>query len=340
MKNISFADSFEVLCLQAADNGRGPILFGDCLDRVRTAGRPFMIGRIFPSVYLEFPLAGEPFLDVTILYGKLDAEERIASEAAAGSEPMLDWFASICDAHDNLACGFELDTKNEQLPAAAVHFQPRAHTELVEPFFATIGEPERAALYLDLAARMPPNWSLSFFGVFRGRPSSPLRVCGYLENSTLAPYAKDPRNLAALFDDVGFSAYDGAMLQQISELMAAAPGTVDFQFDVFPDGTLGDIFALDVQFGIQQPELVHESFETGPVARVMRLLEGWGTVDERWKLAADAAFARAIPVTLDDGTVNRLAFTLMPQWLKVRWSGTRLQPSKLYHLATTKLMEP
>ena len=61
MRLLSHADAFEVLCLQAADNGRGEVLFGDCLKRARQYGRAFMVGPDFPDVYLEFPLAGAPF---------------------------------------------------------------------------------------------------------------------------------------------------------------------------------------------------------------------------------------------------------------------------------------
>ena len=77
MKALSHADAFEVLCLQAADDGRGDVLFGDSLPRARKALRPFMVGERFPSVYLEFPLLGAPFLDVTVLYAALEAGTRI-----------------------------------------------------------------------------------------------------------------------------------------------------------------------------------------------------------------------------------------------------------------------
>ena len=155
MRAPSNATALEVLLLQAADDGRGARLFGPSLERARVACRPFMAVEEFPDVYLEFPLAGDPFLDITLLYGELGPGTRIDSPAAAGSEPMLDWCAGVQRDYDDVCCGFELDTKNEQLPAAAVHFQPRAHLELVAPFCEAIGEPERARLYLDLNDRMP-----------------------------------------------------------------------------------------------------------------------------------------------------------------------------------------
>lgn len=129
------------------------------------------------------------------------------------------------------------------------------------------------------------------------------------------------------------------MLEQVSEIMSMAPGTVDFQFDVFPDGSLGSTFSLDIQFEIQQPILVHTSFREGPASRVMRLLQEWNIADERWRLVPQASFACSIPMRLEDGNLGKFAFTLMPQWVKVRWTDGVLQPSKLYHLAKASLLD-
>lgn len=328
----SYPDAFEVLCLQAADGGRGPVLFGESLERARKTVRPFIVGREFPNVYLEFPLAGDPFLDVTVLYGQLDPDTHIDSAAAGDVAGLFSWYAGARASAPEISCGFELDTKLPELATAAVHFQPRKQTELVRPFCEAVGEPERADLYLDLAARMPEGWPLSFFGMFRGRPGSPLRVCGYLREQQRFSYAEDSRLLAEAFDQVGFSAYDDAMLAQVAALMETAPIGVDFQFDVHPDGGIGSTFAIDIQLAIQRPEQVRESFANGPASRVMGLLEEWGAADARWKLVADAAFARAVPVIKPDGTLDRFSFTLMPQWVKARWIDCVLQPAKLYDL--------
>lgn len=338
MRIPSHADAFEVLCLQAADEGRGAVLFGESLGRARKAVRPFMVGEKFPSVYLEFPLIGKPFLDVTVLLGKLVAGTRIDSPAAEGTDNLLEWAANVCGKSDGICCGFELDVKEPSLPTAAVHFQHFARMNLVTPFLEAIGESERVRAYLDLAARMPESWPLAFLGLFRGRPHAPLRACGYLNAQEKTACAEDPARIANVFDTVGFDAYDNAMIEHASELLRAAPGTVDFQFDVFGDGSLGPTFAFDVQFGIAQPDEVRASFTGGPAARVLELLESWGIADGRWQLAGDAAFARAINVELDNGGTGRYAFTLMPQWVKARWTDRDLQPSKLYHLAKAELM--
>ncbi|MBR3158340.1 MAG: hypothetical protein IKF14_04470 [Atopobiaceae bacterium] len=332
MRAPSYADCFQVLLLQLSDEGRKEVLLGDAVDRARMVCLPFIVGKKFPDVYFEFPLAGDPFLDTTLLYEELEPGTHIDSPAAGDVQGLLDWFGPVRHEHPNVSFGFELDTSKLELPKAALHFQPRTLTELVRPFCELAGEPERADLYLNLAARMPEGWPLSFFGMFRGRPNSPLRVCGYLPTNECDACVADPRHLAEVFDAIGFTAYDDAMLIQVSQLMGVAPSGVDFQFDVYPDGHLGDVFAIDTQYGIERPEAVRSSFAQGPAEKVMSLLQLMGAADERWKLAPGAAFARAIPVTLDDGTPNKLAFTLMPQWSKARWRAGELQPAKLYYL--------
>lgn len=339
MQAPSFADSLKVLLLQEADEGRGGALCGKNVDRVAHEAGPFMIGEEFPSVYLESPLLGDPFTDITVLYSRLAPGTHVKHPAAAGTDAMLGWFADACEGLSHVCCGFELDTKEPELPAAAVHFQPRKHADLVRPFCESLGESARGELYLDLAARMPEGWPLSFFGMFRGRPGSPLRVCGYLSPEEQEACANDPMHLARIFGKVGFTAYDEAMLNEVSTLFATAPQQADFQFDVYPDGSLGDTFAIDIQFKIEQPEAVQASFESGRASRIMRLLEEKGAADERWKLVPNAAFARAIPIQQENGTLGRFAFSLMPQWAKARWRNRTLQPAKIYMLATAGFLE-
>ena len=338
MRQPSHADAFQVLLLQAADEGRGPALFGDSLVRAREAVPPFLVGERFPDIYLEHPLLGEPYLDATVLYGEIPLGMRVDSPLAAGRADLFDWFAEAHARCDDISFGFELDTKLDETPAAGIHFQPRSHIELVEPFCEAAGEPDRAALYQQMARRMPDGWPLSFFGMFCGRPDSPLRVCGYLGTGEKDACTQDPERMAAVFDAVGFSAYDDQMLGQIRELMASAPSAVDFQFDVYPDGSLGETFGIDVQFGIEQTAKVQASFADGPAARVVDLLQAWNVADRRWSLGVDATFARAIPIEQPDGAFAGFAFTLMPQWVKVRWTRGRLQPSKLYLLARADLL--
>lgn len=339
IRTPSPASAFEVLCVQLADEGRGPILFGDDVARARDLVRPFIVGKQPPTAYFEFPLIGDPFLDVTLLYGALEPSTVIDSPAAAGTEEAMAWASQAARKHDSITFGYELDTSKDVLPPAAMHFQPREHTELVRPFCERLGEPERADLYLDFAERVPQGWGPSFFGLFRGRPAAPLRVCGYLGDEVVSACIDEPGYLAEVFDQVGFTAYDSAMVDQARELLRRAPSAVDYQFDIYPDGRLGNAFAFDLQFNTEVVEAARASLTEGPGARVLNHLESLGVADERWYLIADTVFARGVPTLNDDGSVSDYSFTVMPGWMKTRWIDGVLQPAKFYLLGKSGVLE-
>ena len=339
MKIPSNALACRTLFLQAADNGRGPLLFGHSGDRACKAILPFLEGVPFPEIYLEFPLAGEPFLDVTLLYGKIKPGTRFDSPAAVGTEAVIDWFADARAEYPQISFGYELDTKEDSPGPAAVHFQPRSHRDLVMPFCRALGREDAGLLYMDLAARMPGGWPLAFFGLFRGRTDSPLRVCGYMDPAEKQRCAENPSRLKTVFSSVGFNAWDDLMLSRIAAALAAAPSTVDFQFDILPDGTLGSTFALDIGFRTEPSETIRSSFLGGPFAEVMNLFESWSAADSRWKLVSDISLTRSIPVEDEEGRTRPFALVLQPHWIKIRWTEGVLQNSKMYCLAHAGLAD-
>ena len=297
---------------------------------MRDAALPFLIGEKFPEIYLEFPLAGKPFLDVTLLYGELDEDAHIDSALAAGCEDVISFYARERIKDESIGFGFEIDCSGPHPSAAGVHFQPRSRTELVEPFCEVAGSLGKAALYLAQDKRMPQGWPLAFFGMFRGRADSPLRVCGYLKEQERRACAADPNRLACALGQAGFTAYDETMLAQASCILGLAPADADFQLDVLGDGSLGDMFAIDVRFDQLSSAEVRKSFASGAGAAIMAKLREWGIADGRAAHVADMAFTRGVNVQRDDGSSVPFGFSLVPGWLKVRWRGGVLQPAKMY----------
>ena len=320
----------QALFLHAADEGRGAALFGENWKETLNRVLPFVECVPFPSLYLEFPLAGDPFLDVTALYGEVASGTRFRSEAAAGTERMIDWFAQVSAQSNSLSFGFELDAGNDAFAPAAVHFQHYSHIRLAQEFCDALGEPAAGQLYMEQTACMPEGWTPAFFGMFRGRPGSPLRVCGYLNRDEQRRSAEDPSRLEEVFRQVGFRAYDDRMLRQIRTLLAMTPVGADFQFDVYPDRRIGDTFAIDFCLGLKQSGLQKASFVNGTCADVMKQLETWGAADDRWHLAAGTCLTRALPVTDEDGRKKVYAMTVCPKWVKARWRSGVLQKAKLY----------
>ena len=329
-----------MLLIHAASASRGEALFGDSLERVKNILPDFVAPvdlKNFPDLYLEFPLLGDPFLDVEVLYSNIPEDARISSPLAAGTEQMIAWLAQTINEYPEVCGGFEIDTKLSPQITAAVHFQPWEHTELAMEFCEIIGEPQYGQLYRKMAVRMPKGWKPSYFGLFKGRPGSPLRIGGYMNRKQAASCVDEPLPLIRLFDAVGFTAYDEPMIREICSVLAVSPGYVDYQFDVYPDEAVGDSFAIDTSFAIQQPEAFMAAFydREGSGAKYLDLLQKWGIADERWRKGLEAVFAGAI--SLKEGAVT---FSMFPQWFKVRWTGKRLQPAKMYLLAKAGYIHP
>jgi len=102
------------------------------------------------------------------------------------------------------------------------------------------------------------------------------------------------------------------------------------QFDVLSDGSLGDMFAIEIRFDRLSSDEVLKSFADGAGASIMGQLREWGIADERANHVADMAFTRGVSLGAEDGSSAPFGFSLVPGWLKVRWRGGVLQPAKMY----------
>ncbi|MBP5261174.1 MAG: hypothetical protein J6Z43_03490 [Clostridiales bacterium] len=320
-----YEDDLQLLLALAADEGREKVLFGECLDTAQKVLPDYLKGDTFPKIYLEFPLTGEPFLEVTVGYGPVsDTEEN----------NMLKWVSDKAKIDKGVCCGYELDLKNGVPIRPAIHFQPRRSHKLVEPFLSIIGEHDKAPLYHSMTERLPESWQPAMFGLFRGRPGSPLRIGGYLSRNEIDECIRDKERIPQIFERAGFKAYDGEMIEQLDSLMSVLPDLAGYQFDIFPDGSLGDVFAIDLHLPAMRSGEMHAFFEEGDGAGLARLLSKWEIIDRRFDKVLDMAFAGAIPV--QDGL---RAYVLRPDWIKVRWTNRKLQPAKMYVLTTAGLIK-
>ncbi|MBR6160081.1 MAG: hypothetical protein IKQ40_07235 [Lachnospiraceae bacterium] len=315
MTTLTYEDVFNIMCDHLGDHDYDRLFSADGLSRVRKIMPPFLAGRRFPEIYLEFPLAGSPFLDATVLYNMLSGEEMITSPLAQGCERMLRCFADLQEDHPVICCGFEIDT-DSPYAAAAVHFEPYEHTECVMPFCQSIGMNQYGELYLKMADRMRNTWPLSFFGMFRGRSDAPLRVCGYLSTNNSRGGRRVKDTVASALETAGFSAYDDMMLEDIRTVLDAASSGRDYQMDVYPDGTTGDTFSLDIAL-------------SGNDDMVMSLLKEWHIADGRLDMTGDLRSSFAIPV-VDGDDITAFIMIIKPAWVKFRWKDRLLQNAKCY----------
>lgn len=323
--------AFEILCSLCASEGRGEALFGEDIKRLPERIGPFLDTAPFPSMHLEFPLKNEPYTDVTVLYRTIEAGMRIRSEAVGDTGSLLDWYADICRKYPRVCFGFELDSALDHMKAA-FGFQPREAKELVGPFCKITGTDRQGECYLRVAEKMPKAWPLSYFGVYPGRDNAPFRVCGYYDRRAASSHDILPDGIRADFDRIGFGAYDDQMLEQISKILSLGVNAIDFQFDIYPDESFGDVFSLDVQLREMSSARVREAFESGVSAEVMSILKSWGIADDRASLVKETSLSRGIKVMSENDGMVDYALICKPEWIKIRWKSCRLQPSKCYCL--------
>lgn len=329
MRKPTQMEVFDALYTLAAGGGRKEALFGNSYELARPAFERTLIGKQYPVVHIEFPLLGEPCFDLLTSPGMVEAGDRFAPGAGFGHQATFDWYASVCEQYGALGCGFELDLSAGETERAAVYFQQFEHYELVEPFLATVGEAERARDYHNILNRMPKGWPPAYVGLFPGRPGTPMRMGGYLDLNELTRCGEDPSHLGECFRQIGFSAFDDTMLVRCTELIRLAP-LVDFQFDITTEGRLGNTFGLSLGFSTVAPREAKECMESGYGTQIMQMLQGWGLADDRWKLVADAAFARHVGYTRDDGSEGRFALCTRFNFAKVKFKACEAQPAKFY----------
>ena len=333
MRKPSQMEAFDALYAIAAGDGREEALFGNSIALARPAYERTLLGNEIPKAYFEFPLLGEPCFDLLSGYDYVEPGARFAPGRGYGRQDMMSWFAGVCGTDHTMGCGFELDTSTGETERAAVYLQQQSRHELVGPFLESVGEPWRAQAYLDVLARMPSGWQPSYVGLFPGREGTPARIGGYMGADELARCADDPRLLGEWFRQIGFLAFDWPMLERCAKLMGFAP-SADFQFDIMPDGTLGDTFGLSLSLNEAKPNEARKCMESGYGATILRTLQGWGLADERWKLIAGAAFARFFRFEREDGALGSFALWIRLNYAKVKFRACEPLPAKFYLTCT------
>ncbi|MBO4265743.1 MAG: hypothetical protein J5910_00970 [Lachnospiraceae bacterium] len=331
MSELNNRKAFELLCAFCGSGGKAETLFGEDIKRLPERIGPFLNTDPFPSIHLEFPLLGEPFTDVTVLYRDIEAGMRIKSEAVGDTGSLLDWYADVCRKYPRICFGFELDSALDH-KKAAFGFQPRESEELVRPFCKITGTVLQGEHYLRAAQKMPARWPLSYFGVYPGRDNAPFRVCGYYDRRELSSHDISPEKIRADLDTIGFRSYDATMLEQISKILSLEVNAIDFQFDICPDESFGDVFSLDVQLKEMGSAKVSEAFESGVSAEVMSILRSWGIADGRTSMIKKTSLSRGIKVMSENDGMIDYALICKPEWIKIRWKSCKLQPSKCYCL--------
>lgn len=325
-----FSAIYEIVTAQ----GREAALFGDARQGASEFFDRSLVLGTFPVLYFEFPLLGEPYLDMLAIYEHVPANPRFAPGGGYGYQEVFDWYGGL-DAARRAAIGIELDLSQGVTEQGGLYFQQRGELALLREFLATVGQGQRSDAYTRMQQRMPRGWKAAYVGLFPAREGTPMRLGGYLSEPMRRLCSEDPSFMASRFEEMGFLAYDRPMLERCASLMGLTPG-IDFQFDLDPDGNLLDTFGLSLSFGRCKLSEVDECFSRGYGAQVMGMLQGWGLADRRWELIPKMTFARGITFERLDGSRGRLVMCVRLNYAKVKFVGSQMQAAKFYLAATVE----
>ena len=308
---------------------RAAVLFGSESDLARETFKKSLIGKAFPSFWLEAPLVGEPGFDLHVYYDRnqVQPDERFAEGAGFGMQALFDWYFGA--ETGGVGVGFAHDLRDGRpVTGAYVNFNSQPLND-VRGFFDTLGSPELCEPAIALMARLPKSWHPWYLGLFPGRRDAGVRVGSFVPRVRQAKYARNAREIADDLRAAGFYALDDEMLQRVQAL-AALPYQLELQLDATETGP-GETLGVDLTLELDSPRRVREAFAAdGAAAQACTLLETWGVADGRWRAIASSSFGTAIPLPAVAGADKALLMSCLPAFIKVKWCNGQPQPAKVY----------
>ena len=286
--------AYKILYALAARDGREAALFGDCAPLAERAFEHSIPGDAFPELWFELPLMGEPWFDLHALTSveSLDSNTEFTADEVGGHEGAFRWFAAQGKGVRQMALSW--DTGSGDMSSPAVQLLLR--TSLCDTtcdFLKAAGRPDAAPAYRTFFNRLPKGWFACYTGVFPSRPGHNLRVECIPDSGLQREYITNPQLLESHLKQVGLQDLGETIVPRCCQL-ADTPFQLEFQFDVMPDGSAGPTFGASLRFGDSSDDDWGSFDPDGAAGELMRQVEAWGLADERWRLLADAAFAKHV----------------------------------------------
>ena len=319
---------FDILYSLASADGRGEALFGDSIEPAGPFVSRSQLGDNNPSYYIEFPLLGKPCFDILTVYDKVRPGSCFEDGAGYGYQKMFDWFSNLQEGH-GASCALEMDTGSGETERAGMYLQQRGRRDLVAPFLESINESCRIDSYLSVLEKLSDGMPASYVGLFPGREGMPLRIGGYMDSHFVRNASDDISLLEDAFVKAGFRDYNRDMLERCKSILSVSP-SADFQFDIYPDGSIGDVFGLSLSFNEVLPCNSAECMNNGFGKEIMTMIQDWGLSDDRWKLIAGAPMGKSITIKETDGREVHLAFAIRLNYAKIKFKAGAPVSSKFY----------
>ena len=317
---------FQLLYAIVTSNGREAELFGGSFSAACEAFRKSVAGDYFPELWFEVPLMGDPWFDLHALvsHGDVDPAAIPALGVGDGAAAGLRWFAEQREDVRQLALSWDTGSGNAETPAVQLLIAGDDPSVSVD-FLSVVGRPDAADAYMALHERLPEGWFACYAGTFPQREWPLLRVECIPSAELQLAYAEDEELLGRRLRQIGFDAFDDTLLTRCREL-ADTPFQIEYQLDVLPDGTASPTLGVSLRFHVTPDGPRRHPFdEDGDAGKLMRRLEEWGLVDERWHALAQTAFAKRVK----RGSVSQTLWCY-PTFIKLRWRDGKPLDAKAY----------
>ena len=317
---------YDAIYKLAADEGREVALFGSCASLAREAFRRSLAGEGFPIVWFEVPLSGEPRFDLHVALSRemLSTGARFLPGAGNGRDGLLRWFAAEETGGGGLAFAYDIGEGRIDDPAVHVNVNEAPIADMDRFFDLAAGE-GASQRYRAFTKRFPQGWRVWYAGVHPGRSGSPVRVDCFVNAQLASDYAADAKLLERDLRACGFNAI-GPDLHGLAAPILQSPFTLELQFDVMCDGTVGPTLGISAGISLCSASNVRTLFgEGGAAAGLMGEIEGMGLADERWRHVPNATFTKLL--RMDAGA---LAIYCTPTFVKLRMRDGEPFDAKVY----------
>lgn len=320
---------YDILYALAAQNGREEALFGDCRLAARESFTRSLVGDVFPELWFEIPLAGNPWLDFHALLSYSDVagmQPGFAGHGGAYADTFV-WFAGQEPGKvRQLALSYDTSAGNIDTPAVQLLVDgPDPSVPLA--FLEAAGRPELRSAYEGFVGAMPPEWYACYTGVFPGRDAvgDPwVRIECIVGDECQRMYANDIGSLQAHLAGIGMQKVDDDLFAGVRKL-AQSPFPLELQFNVAPDGTALPVLSASVRF---QPDDWVNANRREQIGRLAAWLQTRGLADKRCGLLAQTAFSKHVEHAGESATIS-----CFPAFVKLRWREGQAPDAKAYLMA-------
>ncbi|SDP12867.1 hypothetical protein [Selenomonas ruminantium] len=341
MDRMDAREAFERLYARVAAEGREEMLFGkETYEKAVKVLDKYAVANAGKGIFeFEFPFTGQPRMDLLAGYEcrNLCAPVNFVGEVNPLIQNFFDAFArepSFADYVYGYSFDLSAGASEDTMPGLYLLPPLGRPTEAYVPILLkTLGGEAFIPKVMNAFAEAPFRWQPHYAGYMAGRPGAPTRLGFSIKKADCLYYAE--KREALLLD---IETYMGREFspegRELLRFLAAGGWIYDLQFDLYPDGTLGDNLGVALSFDSNDvdPRKAAGFLERGAAGEKLRYLEHIGLADSRWR-QMDRACYGVQHIVHSEGKRRLAGDVVKLDGIKVRFKKGNAYLAKGYLLA-------